>query len=616
MNERLLATEVGDWLKESDVPPRDTRASVEAAMARAATTRQVGRPPRMSPHRSASSGPTAAAAAAAFLLVVVTGAAGAWLLTGRSDLAGLGSGASPIGSTREPVHWQTDELDLQAAGFSLTVNDLVFTQRDSLPTARADSRYPGSTSLEVDWVEHGVEQRMVWSFFSDESDWWVGEIRAYDGFEDGQWVLADGPFFTSPLGETFEGDAHIELVGSGRPEDPGNQVHAELALDEMRLSVALPGADGSIGSSVLVDQVLGGIRAIGADLFPQPTREPRTPQPTAPTVGIEAGDLALIVEPLGGGRVRVVDDGAGHRLRRVMSVAVTPDDSVWVATRTAIFALGRPGEIRIGDGDPQGRIKHIEANDDGSLTVYAEGTWRLASGTWTLLEEAPPSGFFHDQAADTVSVSLADGSIWRMPSTYDQSARAGGSGPAALELWTGEDWIPYTLDDIFPGALAQYPAAKLDPGFPRPGSRTDVWVYSRRGLSRFADGAWEEVTPTFLADLVGGPVIVRDVVVDDQGTLWTLLTRDDKEADPAAIQHLLRLADGAWSVIALESPIAGEARSSRFYGLDPLVGGGVSLLEHDDALDYRYGADGLQTVPQLGPHDPVTTSDGARQPHP
>ena len=611
MNERLLAAEVSEWLKDSDVPARDARASVDAAVARATTTRQAGRRPRPSLPRIAAAGPAMATSAVAFSLVILAGALAAWLLSGGSDPAGLGSGASPRGSDGDPVHWQTDVVDLQADAFSLAVNDFVFTLAGTEPTVQADSGSPGAPVLELAWVEHGVKQRMIWSFFHDESDWWVGEIRAYDGFADGQWVRADGPFFESPLGAAYEGDVRVELVGDGRPEDPGKRVPAELALDGLRLSVALPGAASGAAASAVVSQVLGGIRAIGAELFPQPTREPHTPTPTAPTVALEAGDLALVVEPLEDGRVRVVDDGAGHNLRRVVSVALTPDDHVWVATRKAIFVLGQPGQVEIGEGGPQGRIEHIEANDDGSLTVHADGIWRLADGTWTPLEEAPPRAFFSDPELRWQSLTLPDGSTWRRPDERDGSVDPGQEAPAALELWTGEDWIPYTLDQIFPQALAQYPAAELGQKFPWPGSRTDVWAYSRRGLSRFADGAWEEVSPAFLAGLVGGPVIVRDVLVDDQGTLWTLVKRDDKGADAVTAQWLLRLEDGAWSAIALEAPVNKGTRSNSFYGLDPLFGSGVRLLERDEELDYRYDSDGLRTVRELGPQDPVTTSDGA-----
>ena len=610
MNERLLAAEVSEWLKDSDVPARDARASVEAAVARATTTRQADRRPRLSLPRFAPMGRAMATSVVAFLLVIFTGTLAAWLLSGGPDPAGLGSGASPRGSAGVPVHWQTDAVDLQADAFSLAVNGLVFTIDGTEPTVHADPGSPGTPVLELAWVEHGVKQRMIWSFLHDESDWWVGEIRAYDGFADGQWVRADGPFFESPLGATYEGDVRIELVGDGRPEDPGKRVPAELALDGLRLSVALPGAASGAAASAVVSQVLGGIRAIGAELFPQPTREPRTPTPTAPTVALEAGGLALVVEPLEDGRVRVVDDGAGHNLRRVVSVALTPDDHVWVATRKAIFVLGQPGQVEVGEGDPQGRIEHIVANEDGSLTVYADGTWRLADGSWALLDEAPPRGFFHDSESEWLSLTLPDGSTWREPDERDGPVGPGQEGSAALERWTGEDWTPYRLDQIFPGALAQYPEASLGPKFPWPGSRTDVWAYSRRGLSRFADGAWEEVTPAFLAGLAGGPVIVRDVLIDDQGTLWTLVRRDDK-GDGVAAQWLLRLEDGAWSAIALEAPVNKSARSNAFYGLDPLIGGGVRLLERDAELDYRYDADGLRTVRQLGPQDPVTTSDGA-----
>jgi hypothetical protein len=88
--------------------------------------------------------------------------------------------------------------------------------------------------------------------------------------------------------------------------------------------------------------------------------------------------------------------------------------------------------------------------------------------------------------------------------------------------------------------------------------------------------------------------------------VWRYLPR---LRDPRAFDSWFE--DDAWSAIALEAPVNKSARSNAFYGLDPLIGGGVRLLERDAELDYRYDADGLRTVRQLGPQDPVTTSDGA-----
>ena len=97
-------------------------------------------------------------------------------------------------------------------------------------------------TLEVIWFEHEVEQRLNMYFGSDGTDWWVDEIRTYDGYDPGEWVYAYGPFFQTPLGEAFEGDVEVDLLGIGRPDDRENLVPAVLSFTGMRLAVS-PGTE-------------------------------------------------------------------------------------------------------------------------------------------------------------------------------------------------------------------------------------------------------------------------------------------------------------------------------------------------------------------------------------
>ena len=51
---------------------------------------------------------------------------------------------------------------------------------------------------------------------ADKDDWWVTEIRTYDGFPDGEWIdyaavrQPLGEMFRTPRGETFEEDVRLE----------------------------------------------------------------------------------------------------------------------------------------------------------------------------------------------------------------------------------------------------------------------------------------------------------------------------------------------------------------------------------------------------------------------
>jgi hypothetical protein len=146
---------------------------------------------------------------------------------------GVESLASP---GAQGVGWTTERVALTADDFRLDVSDLEFGV-DVWP--QLDSN-PGMEywTLEVIWFEHDVEQRLNMYFGSDGTDWWVDEIRTYDGYDPGEWVFAYGPFFQTPLGEAFEGDVTVELLGEGRPGDPENLVPAVLSFTGMRLAVS------------------------------------------------------------------------------------------------------------------------------------------------------------------------------------------------------------------------------------------------------------------------------------------------------------------------------------------------------------------------------------------
>ena len=145
-------------------------------------------------------------------------------------------GAAPSSSPTPAIHWTTPVVDLAADAFSVEANDLVFTTEGTELQARSDPGGPDYWTLEITWMEYDREQRLNMYFGSDGSDWWVDEIRTYDGFEQGEWIYAYGPFFKTPLGEAYEGDVRIDLLGEGRPGDADNRVPGVLTIEGMRLT--------------------------------------------------------------------------------------------------------------------------------------------------------------------------------------------------------------------------------------------------------------------------------------------------------------------------------------------------------------------------------------------
>jgi hypothetical protein len=142
------------------------------------------------------------------------------------------SGAEPA------VSWRTDVVDLAADSLSIEASDLTFTSEGARVGVDSDPGGPDYWTLEAEWNEQGREQRLHLYFGSDGTDWWVDEIRTRDGYDPAEWIYAYGPFFKTPLGEAYEGDVRIDLLGEGRPGDEGDRVPGVLTIKGLRLEVA------------------------------------------------------------------------------------------------------------------------------------------------------------------------------------------------------------------------------------------------------------------------------------------------------------------------------------------------------------------------------------------
>ena len=264
MIDERLGLAIGQVLRDVHRPPSDLRVGVETVMAEIRGVRQLAgasrlpvigrivsdRPDRLiarpgTVRRSRGidrSGGTRTMFSASRLFLAGVGVVllGGFVAWGSLAPEGVGPGAGSPAPTG--IAWTTERVTLTADGLELTVNDLTFGNEASPTTVDSDPGHRRYWTLEAYWTEHDVGQRLYMYFGSDGIDWWVDEIRTYDGHESGEWVYADGPFFRSRLGEAFEGDVRIELLGKGRPGDDDNHVPATLAIEDMRLSVT-PGTN-------------------------------------------------------------------------------------------------------------------------------------------------------------------------------------------------------------------------------------------------------------------------------------------------------------------------------------------------------------------------------------
>lgn len=115
------------------------------------------------------------------------------------------------------IEWQTDSgrVRLVAATLAITADNKIFTARDAVVAVHGDPGDGLYWTLEAEWLEQGVPMRLFVYFRSDGTDWWASSIRTYDGSAGGDWVMYEGEFFRSPLGDPFVGNLDLSDPDSG-----------------------------------------------------------------------------------------------------------------------------------------------------------------------------------------------------------------------------------------------------------------------------------------------------------------------------------------------------------------------------------------------------------------
>jgi hypothetical protein len=266
----------------------------------------------------------------------------------------------------------------------------------------------------------------------------------------------------------------------------------------------------------------------GMGIPPLPRRPLHVPaEPESATIsGVE-----LVVEPIGEGVLRVLDDGAGRDLTaRIQDVAVGPDGRVWVGMRRRVLQLGVPMALRPADDGP-GPLERLRVGADGTLIVESRDgrTGTHDGATWAL----PPQG---EEPVASI-VASADGTLW---------GRAR-DGVARLH---GGAWTVHPASEVFPAAHARDARAFARMGGAASIAATpdgDVWAGAVccGSLSRFDGASWVESLPVAGAlapdngtgDGAGG---VWNLETGADGTLWAIVPLNEDYA-------LLRFDGSSWS---------------------------------------------------------------------
>jgi hypothetical protein len=157
-----------------------------------------------------------AVAAVVAVLVLAGGALVVRQRSGTSSVATASGGTSPRSSSAaHPQDFSTEVVTLRAQDFAIEVGGQHFVVADPPADLHSDHGNATYQTLEVTWVENGVEMRWNIYLASDGVDWWVSEMRTYNGAEQGDWVTFEGERFRTPLGQAYRGDVDLTASEGG-----------------------------------------------------------------------------------------------------------------------------------------------------------------------------------------------------------------------------------------------------------------------------------------------------------------------------------------------------------------------------------------------------------------
>lgn len=120
----------------------------------------------------------------------------------------------------DQVDWRTDVVALAAHELLIGADGRTF-HGIARPVLTSDPGDPTRWTLEATWQEQGREQRLFLTFGSDGTDWWVDEVRVYDGSASPKWATFPaapaGGWLRTPLGQAFSGDLNLAGTSATGP---------------------------------------------------------------------------------------------------------------------------------------------------------------------------------------------------------------------------------------------------------------------------------------------------------------------------------------------------------------------------------------------------------------
>ena len=171
-------------------------------------------------------------------------ATAALVIVGLVVLSNRGGDDSPAaGGGTTAFSWTTSRVVFTSNNFTIDVGGQRYSPTGVHVDVNTDPGDATYATLELSWQEHGVPMNVNVYFAADAANWWVTEMRTYNGKEPAgaDWVTFMGDEFRTPLGGTYSGDVNLTATEGG--------VTSHLQIGGMTLAL-LPSTNTVTSSSV------------------------------------------------------------------------------------------------------------------------------------------------------------------------------------------------------------------------------------------------------------------------------------------------------------------------------------------------------------------------------
>lgn len=171
-------------------------------------------------------------------------ASAALVVVGLVVLSNRGGNDAPAaGGGTAAFSWTTSRVVFTSNTFAIDVGGQQYSPTGVHVDVNTDPGDATYATLELSWQEHGVPMNVNVYFAADAANWWVTEMRTYNGkaLAGADWVTFMGDEFRTPLGGTYSGDVNLTATEGG--------VTSHLQIGGMTLTL-LPSTNTVTSSSV------------------------------------------------------------------------------------------------------------------------------------------------------------------------------------------------------------------------------------------------------------------------------------------------------------------------------------------------------------------------------